>query len=326
MEDGNLRLYPIVKPYHKRCIQQKLVSGGKIQYVHPDQLAVPDEFTDVTRFPDKFTVDGYIVCIDVSEDLDDPASVQREFLGWLLPVIMSVKKAHVVVALTKFEIAREKAVAAANEIVSKCKRQVAIVEVSALEGVNVDVCFLVLAHLVDSRRPRTRVLSFSAAYAHFKERVRKNEESFQSLLSDKITDFSLSLPVARKMLENEAEFFVLRELKGSDRVDRLIRAQLKYLKEGVVKSKMGDFLDHIRASLELFLVRVCLEDTPDTCLATIPNHEKFSAYFVKNAEWRDDVELLKQQHTTQVPFSVFREKEGRRLLQERIDSVSAIGE
>ena len=53
MEDGKLQLYPILKPYHKRCIQQKLVSGGKVQYLHPDQLAVPDEYTNVGRFPRK---------------------------------------------------------------------------------------------------------------------------------------------------------------------------------------------------------------------------------------------------------------------------------
>ena len=294
-----------------------------MQYIHPDQLAVPDEFSNVARFPDKFTVDGYIICIDVSDDeLHEPQSTQREFLGRLLPSIMGVKKAHIVVAMTKFDIAKEKSIVAANEILSKCKRQVTVIEVSALEGVNVDVCFLVLAHLVDSRRPRTRIFSFSVANANLKERVRKNEESFQNLLSSKLTDFSLSLPVARKSLENEAEFFVLQELKGRERVDRLIRAQLRYLKESVIKSKTTDFLDHIRASLELFLVDLSLNDTPETSMEIIRRHEKFSAYFMENLEWRDDVELLKQEHTTQVPFSLLREPEGLKLLQERINTVS----
>jgi glucocorticoid receptor DNA-binding factor 1 len=324
VEDGNLQLYSIVKPYHKRCIQQKLVSGGKMQYIHPDQLAVPDEFSNVARFPDKFIVDGYIICIDVSDDeLPEAQSTQREFLGRLLPAIMGVKKAHIVVALTKFDIAKEKSIAAANEILSKCKRQPTVIEVSALEGVNVDVCFLVLAHLVDSRRPRTRILAFSVAHANLKERVRRNEESFQGLLSGRITDFSLPLPVARKSLGNEVEFKLLRELKGIDRVDRLIRAQLKYLKEGIIKSKRTDFLDHLRASLELFLVNLSLEDTPETCVEMIRRHEKFSAYFTENAEWRDDAQFLKLEQTTQVPFSLLGEKEGLKLLQERIDVILA---
>ena len=296
-----------------------------MQYIHPDQLAVPDEFSNVARFPDKFTVDGYIICIDVSDDeLPEPQSTQREFLGRLLPVIIGVKKAHIVVALTKFDTAKEKSIAAANEILSKCKRQATVIEVSAFEGVNVDVCFLVLAHLVDSRRPRTRILNFSVANANLRERVRRNEESFQSLLSAKITDFSLSLPVARKTLENEVEFKLLRELKGIDRVDRLIRAQLKYLKEGVIKSKTNHFLDHIRASLELFVVHLSLDDTLETCIEKIHNHDKFSAYFTDSADWKNDVQLLKQEHTTQVPFSLLREKEGTKLLHERIDVVSVV--
>lgn len=321
VEDGNLQLYPFVKPYHKRCIQQKLVSGGKVQYLHPDQLAVPDEYTNVGRFPEKFVVDGYIICVDVSENLSDPQSQQREFLGRLLPAIMSVKKAHIVVAYTKFDIAKESSVTAANEILARCKRQVTIIEVSALEAVNVDVCFLVLAHLVDSKRPRTKIPTFTTAFAHLKERVRKNEGSFQTVLSAKIIDFSLPLSRARALLENEVEFLVLRELRGKERVDRLIKAQLKYLKEGVLKAKITDFIDHLRASLQIFLQKLSLNDTHESCKKAIITHEKFSAYFVENMDWRDDVEFLKQQHVTQVPFSILDEPEGTRVLQEHMDKV-----
>ena len=322
MEDGNLQLYPFLKPYHKRCIQQKLLSGGKVQYLHPDQLAVPDEYTNVGRFPEKFVVDGYIICIDVSEDLDSPESQQREFLGRLLPAIMGVKRAHVVVAYTKFDIAKDAAVAAANDLLSKCKRQVPVIEVSALEGVNVDVCFLVLAHLVDSKRPRTRIQTFSAAHTHLKERIRKNEESFQAVLSSKITDFSLPLKGAQALLENEVEFLVLRELRGIKRVERLIKAQLNYLKEGVVKAKMVDFLDHLQPALQLFLADLSLTDTLESCKEKIRNHDKYLTYFMENPDWRDDVPLLKQEQLTRVPISILDEPEGKKVLRQHMGTVS----
>ena len=321
VEDGTLHPFPAGKPYHKRCIQLKLTSGGKVQYVHPDQLVVPEDYANVEKFPDKFVVDGFIICIDVSVDLNNPKSQQRECLDRLLPTILTIKRAHVVIAFTKFDIAKEASIAAANELLAKCKRQATIIEVSALKGVNVDVCFLVLAHLVDSKKPRTRVSSFAEADAHLKERIRKNEETFQKVLTGKITDFSLSLLKARAMVENEVEFQLLRELCGKDRVDRLIKAQLRYLKERVVKNKLVHFLDHLRASLQLFLPVLSLSDSLETCKEMIRSHEKFFSYFLDCKEWRDDFTILKEEQVSRVPFSVLEEPEGQKVLKERMDRV-----
>lgn len=294
-----------------------------MQYLHPNQLVAPDEYSNAGKFPEKFVVDGYIICIDVSDDLDNPKSEQRMFLDRLLPAIIGVKRAHIVIAFTKFDIAKEPSITAANEFLSKYKRQMTVIEVSALEGVNVDVCFLVLAHLVDSKRPRTRISSFTEAYSHLKERVRKNEKSFQTVLSSKITDFSLSLSRAQTLLENEVEYFVLRELCGQDRVTRLIRAQLRYLTEDAVKRKLANFLDHLQASLQLFLCNLSLSDTLETCKETIRTHDKFSVYFMENKEWRDDFSLLKDEEVTCVPFSILEESEGERILQQHMDMVNA---
>lgn len=293
-----------------------------MQYVNQNQLAMPEEFS-AGRFPEKFVVDGYIICIDVSADLDNPASQQRAFLNELLPSILGVKRAHVVVAYTKFDAARESSVAAANELLAKSKRQVTVIEVSALEGVNVDVCFLVLAHLVDSKRPRTRIASYAEAHAHLKERIRKVKENFQTVLISKVTDFSLSFLNARTLLENEVEFLVLRELCGRDRVDRLIREQLRSLKEKRIKTKLFHFLDYLQACLELFLLQLTLSDTVETCKTTIRTHKKFLKYFTENKDWRDDFSVLKEEKVTQIPFSILDEPEGRDVLQQHMDKVSS---
>ena len=197
-EDGTLKPFSSTKPYHKRCIQKTITSGGQVQYVHPDQLAVPEEFSGVEKFPEKFVVDGFIICIDVSSDLDVPGNPQREFLEKLLPALLGVKKTHVVVAFTKFDIAKETCIAAANEILAKTKRQLTVIEASAEKGVNVDLCFLVLAHLVDSKLPRTKITTFAEADLNLKERIRKNEETFQQVLDERVVDFSIPIHQAPK--------------------------------------------------------------------------------------------------------------------------------
>lgn len=47
VDDSSLKPFPSTKPYHKRCTQLKLQSGGKITYIEPDQLALPEQYEDV---------------------------------------------------------------------------------------------------------------------------------------------------------------------------------------------------------------------------------------------------------------------------------------
>ena len=322
VEDGTLQPFQSSRPYHKRCMQQKISSGGQVQYIHPNQLVVPEEYSNVGTFPDKFVVDGFIVCIDVSADLDDPKSQQREFLSRLLPAVFGMKRVHTVIALTKYDIAREPSIAAANEILAKFRRQLTVIEVSALKGVNVDVCFLVLAHLVDSKRPRTRISTFGESFGHLKDRIRRNEETFQLVLDERILDFCLPLSKARALVENEVEFLLLQELCGKDRVNKLIKAKLNYLKEIAVKKKLAQFSDFLRISLELFLPNLSLQDNLQTCRDAIESHTKFLTYFYQATEdWRENFALLKDENVAKVPVSFFDEPEGKKVIQEYIDKV-----
>ena len=285
-------------------------------------MAVPEEYSTAEKFPEKFIVDGYIVCIDVSADLDVAGNQQRVFLERLLPAILGVKKTHVVVALTKFDIAREGCVAVAMEILSKMKRQLMVVEVSALKGVNVDVCFLVLAHMIDSKLPRTKIPTFSESDAQLRERVRRNEESFQPVLDRKVTDFSLPLAVARQLVRGEVEYLLLQELCGSNRTDRLIRAKLNYLREIAIKSKLANYLDYLLMALELFLPKVKLTDNVSSCKQRVKNHPKFSGYFFEDTSWRDNDDLLKEREGGRVPFTLL-DEEGESLLRMYIEKVRA---
>ena len=181
MDDSSLKPFPFTKPYHKRCTQLKLQSGGKITYIEPDQLALPEQYDDVVgKFPDKFLVDGFILCVDVSSSFTDAQSPQKEIFERLLQNLLTAKK-PIVVALTKYDRAREPSVACVSEVLAHSKKQLPVVEASALRGVNVDMCFLVLAHLVDPKKPKTRIIPFSEAKAQLEDRIRKNEVSFQQV-------------------------------------------------------------------------------------------------------------------------------------------------
>ena len=97
---------------------------------------------------------------------------------------------------TKCDIATTDNMASIREAVEKLKRGPPCVEVSSHMGVNVDLCFLLLAHLIDSHKPRSRNVSFDEAKQVVDQRVKKNEYAFSDLLDSQLTDFNMALEQA----------------------------------------------------------------------------------------------------------------------------------
>jgi hypothetical protein len=303
----------------------KLQSGGKVTYLEPNQLALPEHYTDVPKFPDKFSVDGFIVCVDVSTRFDNPSDPQKEFFERLLHAILGVKK-PVVVACTKFDRMKPASLASVMDIVTHSKKQVPVVEVSAFKGVNVDTCFSVLAHLVDPKKPRTKIISYADSKMQLDERIRRNEEAFQYVLDERITDFSMSLEEASTTLKPIVEYQVLIDLCGQDRIDKLIRAKLTYLKLQLVKSKTGQFMKMLPHILVAMLPDVELEETVEKSKVKLRRSSKFERYFVDMENWKDSTEFLKSDSEDVIPFGILNEEQGQEVLVSHIDEVRGEGE
>lgn len=321
VENTSLRPFSATKPYHKRCAQLKLQSSGKVEYIEPKQLASQD--TNVNSFPDKFQVDGFIVCVDVSHRFDEPGNPQKEFFNRNLHAILEVKKKPVVVACTKFDRAIEVSVAAVNEIVGKTKKPIPILEVSALKGVNVNSCFLVLAHLVDKKNPNIRVQSYADAKTHRDERVHHNEEMFQRILDQKLTDFSITLDTAVSKLQNSVEFQYLTEKCGTDHVQKLICAKLMYLKQEMQKAALSNYYKRLPSILKAMLSTMPLKATRESCIMALKESTQFPAYFTEKKEWKDDWLFLKEPSSYRVPFDILEEDEGKKILQRHMDKVGS---
>lgn len=307
-----------LSPYF--CIQVKLQSGGKVTFLEPNQLALPEHYTDVPKFPDKFTVDGFIVCVDVSTKFDDPSDPQKEFFHRLLEALLATKK-PVVVACTKFDRAKLPSVMSVTEMVTHSKKQLPVVEVSALKGVNVDACFLVLAHLVDPKKPKTRIVPYADSKTLLDERIRRNEEAFQYVLDERLTDFSMSLQEASECLKPIVEYQILIDLCGQDRVNKLIRATLRYLKMQIVKSKTHQFVKTLPHILIAMLPVVEVETTPEVAKTKLRRSSKFERYFVDVENWRENSEFLKSVSEDVIPFGILEEDPGQDVLGSHIDEV-----
>ena len=267
-------------------------------------------------------MDGFIVCVDVSTDFSDPHNTQREFFERLLANVSEAKKKPVVVALTKYDRANETSVSIVSDIVAKSKKQIPLVEVSALKGVNVELCFLVLAHLVDTRKPRSKMVTYSESKSLRESRIQHNEESFQKVLDINLTHFDTKLQDARKMLESHVEFKLLTELCGTERVNKLIKAKLRYLKQVLVKKKETSYIEMLPHIFNAILSSLELSATLKSCKEMLHCSTKFPKYFVDVKNWKDDIEFLNKEDTDHVPFEIVDEDLSEELLQKHIDVVS----
>jgi len=321
VDDSSLRPFPSAKVYTKRCLQLKLQSGGKVAYIESNQLALPEHYQHVPKFPDKFAVDGFIVCADVSTSLNDPRDPQKQFVETLLGALQGCKR-PILVVMTKYDRAKAASVATITEIASKFKKvQGPFIEVSAVKGINVDMCFSALAHLIDSKKPRTKITSYADSKAQLDERVRRLEEALQVIMDELLTDFYETIPEASVKLKTIMEFNVLRELAGTERVNRLVRGKLNYLKQQRVKFLTARFKDTLGTALKALVPTLDLHDNAETCQALLRKNSNFNGYFVEVSDWKENKDFLKQTSENHVPFSFISEDPGKGILVKYIDEV-----
>lgn len=313
VEDMSLKPFPSQKAYHKRIAVTKLQSSGKLQYVAPNQLTLPEEYTSVSRFPDRnVQVDGFILCIDSSAPFD-PKDIRYKIAEKLITSIHSTKK-PLVVALTKCDVSTQTDIHSIMESLSKLKKVPQVIEVSSHEGVNVDLCFHSLVHLIDSRKPKTRLVSFEESYFQVKQRTRQSETDFKEMLSSKLTDFTIPHLKAYEIAKAEPEYHPVARFKGESRCKRLIELRLAELLEKQIDKQSEIFLEMLPQALNVLLPSVSLTDTYEMCVELIKQHSEHLEYFIEvKGDWREDKDFLFS-FPTKIPISII-EKEGKGCLE-----------
>ena len=221
--------------------------------------------------------------------------------------IQGIKK-PLVIALTKCDRVTPEELSAVIDNISKIKRVPPIVEVSAHYGVNVDLCFLVLAHLVDSRKPKSRIIPFDEGLATVKQRIRKNEAAFIELLNHKLTDFTLSNTKAIEIVCKDSEWHSVAQIKGEERSKKLVRIKMGQLYLEAVNKQRGIFFEVLPQFLEIVLPNASLDDDYESCKAALQTHPDFDKYFVHVENWEDNTEFM-YACANKVPMS-FLENEG----------------
>ena len=203
----------------------------------------------------KLGIDGILCCFDVSVVSDRSIDKQVEFCLTLLNQALKTKK-PVVLVTTKCDAMNQDYVREVEKMLTRKEfknANIALVETSAHENVNIESAFLLLAHMMDKSKTRNKVIPYSEAWKARKEVLEVAEEAFRNLMRSKITEFRSTWIAARKKLEKESDYQHFVDLFGTDKARTLVKKHTRQLKDNLVKEKHAIFMKRLPSALKHFL-------------------------------------------------------------------------
>lgn len=302
-QDGSFNVFSSAQSYIKRAFATKNLpsASGKIAYHGPDHFGDIQKYPNAEKFPDKFQVDGFVLCVDASLSLSRSSPDVQKYFEKLIMEALQTKK-PLVIAATKCD----KMIPATMEKVqtllasSKHKNSVSVVETSSLNNVNVETVFFSLAEAMGKVKFKTKNLLYAEAEKIVVNHKQQVTDDLNQLLNETITDCQLTSTEAVKVIDSQQAYSSCVTLHGSDKTKGLVRKHINRLRDAQVAKKKAEFLNSLPHYLEQLVpvVRstVKLQDF-------IHSVRKFSQYFVVLDEGTDwtDTPLLTNPETI-IPF------------------------
>ncbi|KAK0399151.1 hypothetical protein QR680_002921 [Steinernema hermaphroditum] len=161
-------------PYSKRATKTKLESRDKLMYICKEQLGLETDFDQRVLPEGKTNVDAFIVVFDVSPVPHRSLDRQIDVLAPILTNVLKTKK-PAFLAATKCDRSDGNGLKALQRLLQRKEFKgvnIPVVEVSALENVNVTELLSLVAHTVDKCRCRPKLLPYSEAVRlHIERRI-----------------------------------------------------------------------------------------------------------------------------------------------------------
>ncbi len=263
----------------------------------------------------KFTVDGFLCVYDVSSNIADESdkiSLQEDLLSSALTNINKAKKPVVVVA-SKCDGCDETLLSQAHKFVHSRKLAAPLIETSALENININLGFAILAQMIESKgRFRSKINHFQDAVAIHKETVSKAFDRYQGLVKSVVTDLR-SLQSWRQFKaasKNEEDFKQYVFLAGSKQAEKVFNRQVLKIKQHYEEKKLNEYLSRLPDAFdELLPTLQSIESYDwkwDFCQEAIKNHKSFDKrfrYLQNDVPWNDREEILNESDP-RIPFDV----------------------
>jgi len=320
--------------YVKRAVGGKVQSAEKLMYLCKDQLGMETDsaYPQVLMPEGKLTIDGFLCCFDVSKVPQRSIEKQVEFVAALINNALKTKK-PVIVATTKGDTSCQEYVKEAEKLTTRkeFKGSVPLVETSAHENINIEAAFLLLAHLMDKTKARTKILPFLDARKQRNEILAVAKDAYLSLLRVNIRDPKAVWNTWKKRLESESDFAHYVEIFGTDQARKEFRVHTKRLRDEQVRVKEHRYLDKLPVLLKHMLPD--LDHMPERSWNQIRRliceHSEFSSNFVVVDEddpassWKHADSFLYNTEETRIPFDLLTSAEAEACFRNHLNELQA---
>lgn len=297
-----------MEPYVKRCAATKIASAEKLMYICKNQLGIEKEYEQRVLPEGKLSIDGFICIYDVSVVPSRSIEKQSEFVAAILNNLIKTKK-PIVFVTTKNDDANDLYVREAHKLIQRneYKNNIPLVESSAHDCVNIDICFMLLAQMIEKSKVRSKIPSYNEAAMTRKEIMDAASDAFMRLIRIHVTDCHAMWSHTVKKLNSHKEWIHFVQLFGLDGTQRLFRRHIKKLKDEQLAKQVAHYMEMLPDVLhELIPGFNTLTDTEWPSIQQyIKNHPNFAQYFFERPEdlpWSECIGEGNEE--TRIPFDV----------------------
>ena len=278
----------------------------------------PDQFCEqhVSHSNKNLTIDGFILCVDVSKNLKDEKCSERLFFRSLLRCILTKKKS-VIIVCTKFDTASEGSTQTVKTIVATCttaKKQIPILESSALLGVNTDIClqwFIKPAH--------TKIKAYEAARDCRNKQIDKCKSRLMDYLHRKM-DLTIPSQYYGISMEDD-EIQEVMWYCGSIFVERAIQGRLEQIKQTLVDRKIVNFCKRLPQILKELVPNLESNVTMEGCKKALRCNDKFKVHFTELGNWKENLDFLNDEMSAHIPFEFVDDHQAREVIDKHITNL-----
>ncbi|KAL6031655.1 hypothetical protein STEG23_018076 [Scotinomys teguina] len=169
-----------LQPYIKPATASKLQSAEKLMYICTDQLGLEQDFEQKQMPEGKLNVDGFLLCIDVSQGCNMKFDDQFKFVSNLF-VQLSKSKKPVIIAATKCDECVDHYLREVQAFASN-KKNLLVVETSAQFNVNIETCFTALVQMLNKTCGKPKIILYLDAYKTQRQLVVTATDKFEKLV------------------------------------------------------------------------------------------------------------------------------------------------
>ncbi|XP_053331198.1 rho GTPase-activating protein 5 [Spea bombifrons] len=311
-----------LQPYTKRAAASKLQSAEKLMYICTDQLGLEQDFEQKQMPEGKLTIDGFVLCIDVSQGCNRKFEDQLKFVNNLYAQVAKAKK-PVIIAATKCDECVDQYLREVQGFASN-KKNLSVVETSARNNINVDTCFTALVQLLDKTRSKPKIIPYMDAFKTHRQLVASATDKYEKLIVQNVRDYHSTWKIISNKLKNHPDYENYINLEGTMKARNTFSKHIEQLKQEHIRKRKEEYLKTLPRTLNTILPK--LEEIENLkwveALQLIEKRPDFNFWFVflEQTPW-DQSDQIDKVNDRRVPFDLLCTSEAEKVYQNHVQNL-----